>query len=423
MSLYSEAKYYMSPNLQRALTAIQSVFADGTYSKPYLITYLNIAFFILPLGPGYLERLYQTRYPYEHYNPAGQDTSSASYDDSDDPNVSSQPLMQRTLEHDDLPNDSPPSSSPTPHSTQAQKHLPPLPLSPRATLNLAAQFSALWFLANWLNAASYTNTSVASSTILVSTSSVFTLLMGVVARTERFTFNKLVGVLASLVGIALISLVDTGAGSGGGSSGADGSVGDGTGKDDDNSRGSFPYKSPSQIALGDGMALASAVLYGLYATLITARIGDERRINMPLFFGFIGAVAIITLWPGLGILHLAGWEPFALPPTKRVWTVVLVNAALSLVADMCWAYAVLLTSPLVVTVGLTLTIPLSLVGQIVVNGQYAGLGIWVGAVVVVGGFVLVNWEVKAGRDARVEGVGKGEEVGGREVGEEERTGD
>ena len=51
-----------------------------------------------------------------------------------------------------------------------------------------------------------------------------------------------------------------------------------------------------------------------------------------------------------------------------------------------------LTSPLVVTVGLSLTIPLSLVGEMVLQGQREGLVYWLGALVVVGSFVFVDRE-------------------------------
>lgn len=51
-----------------------------------------------------------------------------------------------------------------------------------------------------------------------------------------------------------------------------------------------------------------------------------------------------------------------------------------------------LTSPLVVTVGLSLTIPLSLVGEMVLQGRREGLVYWLGALVVVGSFVFVDRE-------------------------------
>lgn len=67
----------------------------------------------------------------------------------------------------------------------------------------------------------------------------------------------------------------------------------------------------------------------------------------------------------------------------------------SLVSDICWAYAMLLTTPLVVTVGLSLTIPLSLVGQMILQGQYASPLYWVGAAIVFLSFIIVNHESKA----------------------------
>lgn len=52
----------------------------------------------------------------------------------------------------------------------------------------------------------------------------------------------------------------------------------------------------------------------------------------------------------------------------------------------------LLTTPLVVTVGLSLTIPLSLVGQMVLQAYYASPLYWVGATVVFLSFMVVNHE-------------------------------
>ena len=68
--------------------------------------------------------------------------------------------------------------------------------------------------------------------------------------------------------------------------------------------------------------------------------------------------------------------------------------AISFISDVCWAYAMLLTSPLVVTVGLNLTIPLSLVGQIFINAQNPTLLYWVGAGIVFVAFLMVNHESK-----------------------------
>lgn len=84
----------------------------------------------------------------------------------------------------------------------------------------------------------------------------------------------------------------------------------------------------------------------------------------------------------------------------------MINSAFSLSSDICWAYAMVLTSPLVVTVGLSLTIPLSLVGEMVLQGRTEGFIYWLGAAVVVGSFVFVNHEeVKEATTETVDAVG------------------
>jgi solute carrier family 35 protein F5 len=246
-------------------------------------------------------------------------------------------------------------------------------LTLQETVKMSLEFCLLWFSANYFAAACLEYTTVASSTILASTSSIWTLLCGSLLRVERFTLRKFFGVMASLAGIVLISSIDA------------------TGNTDEN-RGSFPHKEPRELAIGDAMAFLSAVLYGFYAVFMKKRIGDESKVNMPLFFGLVGLFNVFLLWPGLIILSLTGIETFELPPTKRILTIVLVNSASSLVSDFCWAYAMLLTSPLIVTVGLSLTIPLSLIGQMVLDGQYSSWLYWVGAAIMFLSFIFINHE-------------------------------
>lgn len=98
-----------------------------------------------------------------------------------------------------------------------------------------------------------------------------------------------------------------------------------------------------------------------------------------------------------------------MPPSSKIWTVIIVcyihsplalsckltrqvNSLASFVSDLCWAFAMLLTTPLVVTVGLSLTIPLSLIGEMVLNSQYSSFVYWIGAAVVFVSFLFVNNE-------------------------------
>lgn len=67
-----------------------------------------------------------------------------------------------------------------------------------------------------------------------------------------------------------------------------------------------------------------------------------------------------------------------------------INASITLVSDYCWVYAMLLTTPLIVTVGLSLTIPLALLAQMVVLGVTSSAAYWAGAALVFVGFWFVS---------------------------------
>jgi solute carrier family 35 protein F5 len=366
-----------------------AVLADNTYSKPYFLTYINTAFFILPLIPVLLlkarrqpDEFLQWKVEFgawvrswralllrkgghgasvEHFDDNLQSTGRReSLSDSrqfllEDPMTSSQQLSTKSY-----------------HSINGHSQL-----SLAETTRLGFEFCMLWFLANYFIGVSLEYTTVASSTILTSTSSIFTLGFGVLAKVERFTIRKLLGVLASLAGIVLVSSIDL--------------AGDSA---DDDHRGSFPLKSFTELAVGDVLAILAAIMYGIYSVFMKKRIADESVVNMPLFFGLVGLINVIFLWPGFFILHWTGIERFEMLPTGKVAAIVVLNALASCVADLAWGYAVLMTSPIVVTVGLSMTIPLSLIGQMVLNSQTASVLYWIGAIMVVLSFLFVNHEEK-----------------------------
>lgn len=72
---------------------------------------------------------------------------------------------------------------------------------------------------------------------------------------------------------------------------------------------------PRGAILGDFLALISAVFYALYATLLKVRIHSESRIDMQLFFGFVGLYNICLCWVIGLFLHISGIEPFEMPNT------------------------------------------------------------------------------------------------------------
>ena len=136
---------------------------------------------------------------------------------------------------------------------EKDKHLAVIP-----TAQLSLAFCILWFGANYFAVACLQFTTVASTTILTSTSSFWTLLIGALTGTEKFTWRKLCGVLGSFVGIVLISTIDFGT-----------SANNETTSPPPDSENrllseraidTFPDKSPSELALGDALALTSAII-------------------------------------------------------------------------------------------------------------------------------------------------------------------
>jgi len=233
------------------------------------------------------------------------------------------------------------------------------------TFRLGLAFCVLWFAANWSTNAALRYTSVASSTILSSTSGFFTLIIGALTGTEAFDFTKLIAAGVTITGVILVSVSET--------SGATG------------------FASSSDTMLGDVLALTGAFFYGCYSVFLKRAIGDENRINMALFFGCVGVWNLCLLWPMFWVLDVTRIEPFVWPNGKEVWMSLLVNALVgTCLSDYLWLRAVLLTSPLVVTLGLTMTIPLALAGDITLKGASPGFEYWLGAMLVLSGFMAAN---------------------------------
>ncbi|KAJ6438334.1 thiamine-repressible mitochondrial transport protein THI74 [Purpureocillium lavendulum] len=350
------------------------IFSDHTYDKPFFLVYINTSIFAVSLVPMFTKYMlnngvrglrHDVVQMWHSYRSKTTHTKLSADDDGDET------TGERLLVDDE--------GSLEPAQQPDEK------LGFQETAVLSLEFCMLWFLANYFASACLEYTSVASVTILTSTSSVWTLIFCALFRVESFTIRKLVGVVASLVGIVLISTVDL------------------TGGSDEN-RGSFPHKTPGQIAIGDSMAFFSAVIYGMYVTVMKRRVGNEDKVDMRLFFGLVGVFNLVFLWPLFFILHWTGLEPLEMPPSGQVWVIIIVNSLSSFISDIAWAFAMLLTTPLVVTVGLSLTIPLSLVGEMIQYGQYSSFVYWIGAAVVFVSFVFVN------RESHEDGEAQGSET-------------
>jgi solute carrier family 35 protein F5 len=92
------------------------------------------------------------------------------------------------------------------------------------------------------------------------------------------------------------------------------------------------------LLFGDFIALLAAGFYGCYTTLLKLRIHHESRVDMALFFGYVGLYCLIFLWPFIIVLSVLGIEPFELPPSKTVTFFILVRTLSmpSLISRRTW---------------------------------------------------------------------------------------
>ena len=81
----------------------------------------------------------------------------------------------------------------------------------------------------------------------------------------------------------------------------------------------------SRATFGDALALLSALFYAMYVVLLKVRIKSESRIDMQLFFGFVGLFNILVCWPMGVILHLTKIEVFELPPSSKALYALLIS--------------------------------------------------------------------------------------------------
>jgi len=83
--------------------------------------------------------------------------------------------------------------------------------------------------------------------------------------------------------------------------------------------------------LGDILALLSALFYALYMIFLKVQIKEESRIDMQLFFGYVGLFNILLWWPVALLLHWLGVESLEFPSTNETVMAILVNVSISTV--------------------------------------------------------------------------------------------
>lgn len=324
---------------------ISMIFENDIYRKPFFITYFNTAAFMIYLLPT-SKSIVKNYLTYGHWDVERELRREQEGEQHEDvPEVVHSPLIPKDSEE----------------NLQIR-------LSLGETIWLSAEFSVMWFSANFASNASLMFTSVASQTILSSTSSFFTLFIGALFHVESVNRVKVFGSVVSFLGIMLV-----------------------TGSDSTQIfKGLSTSSQGFKTLIGNLLALAGALLYGVYSTLLKRKVKDESRINMTMFLGFVGFFTLVLLWPMMILLHYMGWETFEIPRSSHVITIVLFNCLITFISDYCWASAMLLTSPLTVTVGLSITIPLAMFGDFIFKHKPITFLYFIGAMLILGSFFIIN---------------------------------
>jgi len=234
------------------------------------------------------------------------------------------------------------------------------------TAKLSGTFGLIWFTMQYLYNTSLMYTTLGSNTVLSTLSGPFCLIISIIFLKEPIVWSNILGVVVLLVGTILI------------------------GKQDLSTK-------DNRAILGDCLAILAAFVYGCYTTLMKHWVEDDDSMSMFLFFGLVGLCNFICTSPLFFI------ERITLPDWDTVGLITLIGFV-NVLSDYFWARSILLTSPLIASVGLCLTIPLALIADFFFDHIDESYLYILGTACVVVGFVLVN--LKAAQSPEAHEVSK-----------------
>lgn len=215
----------------------------------------------------------------------------------------------------------------------------------------------LWFTANISYNYSLSLTSVSSNTILSSTSNLFTFLLCFLLKIDSFSMIRLSSILISISGIILII---------------------------------YNNSIQNDTLLGNILSIYGAFFYGMYTTFVKKRVEEDSPSKILLLFAFIGFFNMILMSPLFLIVHFSHLELFEFPNLKTLSFLFLNGIFGTVLSDIFWSFGVMLTSPIICTLGLSLSIPLSIFLDWIIRNTVFNIQYFFGSFLILLGFIFVN---------------------------------
>nr|DAD45024.1 TPA_asm: hypothetical protein HUJ06_003254 [Nelumbo nucifera] len=149
-------------------------------------------------------------------------------------------------------------------------------LSTREIAMYGFYIAPIWFITEYLSNAALARTSVANTTVLSSTSGLFTLFIGAFLGQDTLNMAKVVAVFVSMAGVAMTALGKTWA--------------------IDEAQLSAAVNGKRSL-IGDLFGLLSAMTYGLFTVLLKKFSGEGgERVDVQKLFGYVGLFTLVALW-------------------------------------------------------------------------------------------------------------------------------
>ena len=228
------------------------------------------------------------------------------------------------------------------------------------TAQLSLSFSFLFFLGNYSYQAALSYTEAGIVNVLSASSCLFTLLLAAVfpsLPSDRLSLTKVVAVLFTISGVVLVSYSD--------------------------------LKLESGLPLGSLWTLSGAIFYSSYIVFLRRKIDHEDKLDVPMFFGFVGLFCFLFLWPVFFLLHLSGHEVFEVPSRPQLLAMLLNGLVGTVVSELLWLLGCFYTSSLIATLAISLTIPLTTFADVLVKKVSYDQLFYIGSVPMFMSFFLV----------------------------------